>query len=274
MIKARIVHSPTSQSFSFVRLVFAVAVLSFALSADGQAQQGRRPAPTAYDALRTVGAARGEGIYQRLVTITGRGAAPQPVRWTLVFVEPASPTGLVQIDVERGAIVSAINLNDRKLRATASKKLMDLARLNLNSDGAFSIVEAEARNNRLGFDSVNFFLQAHEVTSQPVWLAELRNYRNERVGTTLISAETGKVLRPPVKGTQHTYGAVPPAGPAPGTAQTPRGPAAAPRSPLPGGDEGLMERVGRTMDKTAVKVEESIVELGNFLTGSRRRTRE
>lgn len=216
---------------------------------------------TAYDALRLVGSQRGAHFYNRLVSISGRNAAPQPYTWVMLFRDPAMPGGLREIVVEQGRIIS----DGPPLRPPPVRggQVMDLKRLNLNSDGAFNLVEAEARANRVGFDAVNYLLRAHEVTGQPVWILDLLNARRQRVSTAMVSAETGRILRPPVRGSQHTI---------------PRGERMAPRGPAGpggrgGGEEGFLERFGRTMDKTAKNLEEQLSAFGDFLTGRDRRRR-
>lgn len=224
------------------------------------------PAPasaqgTAYDALRAVGSQRGTQVYNQLVSITGRDAAPQPLAWQLLFRDPSVPGGFREITVQQGRIVA--DTPAPRPPGGRGAAAMDLKRLNLNSDGAFRIVEIEARNNKIGFDAVNYLLRAHEVTGQPVWILDLLNTRRQRVSTAMVSAETGRTLRPPVRGTQHT---IPGPDPVP---QRPQPVAQGPGNP----SGGFIERFGRTMDKTARSIEQQLVGFGDFITGKDRRRR-
>ncbi len=213
---------------------------------------------TAYDALRTVGNQRGDQVYSQLVSINGLDGAPQPLLWVLLFRDPAIPSGLRQITVQEGRITADEPATRRSNAAT-----MDLKRLNLNSDGLFKIVELEARNNRIGFNALNYLLRSHEVTGEPVWIVDLLNARRQRVSTSMVSAETGRTLRPPVLGTQHTI---------PGKDPVPQRPPSAARGPgNPSG--GFIERIGRTMDKTARTIEEQLVGFGDFVTGKEKKRR-
>ncbi len=225
---------------------------------------------TAYEALRTVGTLRDTSYYERLMRVTGLGASPQPRRWVLLFSDAASPTGLREIQVERGRIVSDRPGNLGSSGNSPSSP-MDLKRLNLNSDGAFTIVEAEARENKVGFNSINLLLSAHDVTKQPVWFIDLIDARGSRVATSMISAETGRVLRPPVAGSQHTY-TRPVSGNRPGAMVNPARRQPPPPTPSRTGD-GFIDRVARTMDKTAQGLEGSLVRFGDYISGRDRSPR-
>src|SRR5439155_12711569 len=74
--------------------------------------------------------------------------------------------------------------------------LMDFKRLNLDSEGAFSIVNQEAGKARIGFDSIDYELRcADDPKSAPVWVLRLLDSRQRNVGTYYLAADNGAVLR-------------------------------------------------------------------------------
>ncbi len=225
----------------------------------------QRDNSTAYDALRLIGNQRDPAYYNRLISITGELGRTQPQRWTLLFFDPNARFGLREIQVQGGYIVGERMPFDEKLSPQAPRLVMDLQKLNLNSDGAFKIANNEAIRVGIGFDSLTYALRRHEVTNTPVWVLDLRDYRRARVGSMLVNAENGAVIRPPTPGTQHTYdsGRID-SRPAP----TGRG------TPPPGANEGgFVGRTSRTFDKAARTVEKTFLNIGGtleeFFTGRR-----
>ncbi len=221
---------------------------------------------TAYDALRLIGNQRDSSYYDRLISISGRDGATQPKRWTLLFFDPNTRYGLREIEVQGGYIVSERTPRDEKLSPIAPQLVLDLQKLNLNSDGAFKIANNAATQARLGFDSLTYVLRKHEVTKSPVWVLDMKDYRRMRVGTMLVNAETGAVIRPPAPGTQHTFDP-PPGGSATG-GQTPPY-----QEPDDAGNGGFIGRVSQTFNKAGRETERFFLNVGGtleeFFTGRR-----
>ncbi len=232
------------------------APLAFAVPAPAQST-------TAYDALRIVGNTRSADHYNRLISIAGEDGASQPKRWQLLFFDPQARHGLREFEVRNGFIVSERTPRDAKLSANPREHVMDLQKLNLNSDGAFTIADNEARNAGIAFDTLSYVLRSHEVTKFPVWVLDMRDVRRARAGSMLVNAETGAVMRPPSPGTQHTYINRPsdPRNQPPPTAQ---------QSPAEG---GFIGRARRTFDKAGRSIERTLLNAGGtleeFFTGRR-----
>jgi hypothetical protein len=219
---------------------------------------------TAYDALRLVGSQRDPSYYSRLISIAGNNGATQPRRWTLLFFDPKTEDRLREIQVQDGYIVSERTPEDDKLSPQAPQLVMDLQKLNLNSDGAFKIANNEAARVGLAFDSLTYVLRRHEVSKTPVWVLDLKDYRKVRKGTMLVNAENGAVIRPPTPGTQHTYGPLP-EGQRPGSQPPP--------PPGVNTEGGFVGRATRTFNKAGKSVEKTFLNIGGtleeFFTGRR-----
>src|SRR5436309_593660 len=125
-----------------------LTVLFFA----GAAAFGR---DSAYQALRSLGAERGRDQLNRVIEVQGRSGAPQPNSWKIVLDDPAARGGVREIEVKKGAIVSE-RTPVRNYSGTGESALMDFKKLNLDSEGAFTVANREALKAHIGFDTVDY----------------------------------------------------------------------------------------------------------------------
>jgi hypothetical protein len=146
---------------------------------------------TAYKALRSVGAQRGEKALNQVTEIVGQSGRPQPVAWRVTLEDPAARGGERELDIVSGQISS----ERTPVRPSASGfSPIDLTKLNLDSDGAFRTAEREASRNQVGFDSMNYRLSVDGVSGQPIWTLEMFDYDQRPVGTVRIAASNGTLL--------------------------------------------------------------------------------
>jgi hypothetical protein len=146
---------------------------------------------TAYKALRTIGAQRGEKALNQVIAISGESGRPQPVNWQITLDDPAARGGVRELDIVSGVISSE---RTPVRPSQARSRPIDLTKLNLDSDGAFRQAEQEASRNQVGFDSVNYQLAADSATGQPVWTLEIFDYEQRPVGTVRIGASNGTLV--------------------------------------------------------------------------------
>jgi hypothetical protein len=139
---------------------------------------------TAYDALRAASARLGADAQNRLVEISGKGGRPQPVLWR-VQIDEGGGRGQVQVDVQRGVVVG-----QNKGAGTGGR--LNLASVQLDSDGAFAIANKEAVRCEISFDRLNYALRAEG--GFPVWRVELLDGPTSLVGSLKIAADTGAVI--------------------------------------------------------------------------------
>lgn len=176
---------------SFVRillLIFTLCVASVPLL---------RANETLYTALNTVGTAKGDKFLDSLVVAEGLSGDSQPPRWRFIFDDPAAQGGVRNIEVLGGEIVAESTPRRNPFPSTG---LISLNKLQLDSDGAFAVANAEAKRRKIGFDAANFFLRTDESIGAPVWRIELLNSDREVLTTVSLSADTGMVTR--VEGNQ------------------------------------------------------------------------
>lgn len=147
-------------------------------------------AASAYTALRVVGKQSGQDSLKRVIELRGRNGTTQPAVWKIVLSEPGSRGGVREVEVQRGKIIS-----ERSPVARGPLgEVMDFSRLNLDSDGVFTIVDQEAQKIPQPFDRLDYTLRSGSGGGAPVWTVELFDGRRGKVGTMQIAADTGAVL--------------------------------------------------------------------------------
>jgi hypothetical protein len=157
----------------------------------GQFAFGRE---TAYQALRAVGAARGEALMNRVIEVQGRHGTSQPATWKIVIDDPAARGGVRELEVSNGKIVSE-RTPVRAYSGASDAAVMDFKRLNLDSEGAFTVANQEASKSRMGFDNVDYVLRRDDQGTMPVWMIQLNDVDGRRVGSYQISADNGAIIR-------------------------------------------------------------------------------
>lgn len=146
---------------------------------------------TAYQALRTAAQAQGDGILGRVIEVQGTSGIPQPEVWKIVIDDPSARAGVRELQVA-GKRVKSERTPTRGYSGAPAP--MDFNRLNLDSEGAFSIANEEATKARVGFDSASYALRAGEGGAAPRWKLELLDQGGREVGSLLIAADTGTVI--------------------------------------------------------------------------------
>ena len=149
---------------------------------------------SAYQALRLAGSGQRQGLLNHVIEVQGVKGDPQPGVWRIVLDDPNARGGVREIEVAKGRIVSE-HTPVRSYTGTAANLVMDFKRLNLDSEGAFTIANQEAAKRSVGFDSVDYVLRSDDQTNAPVWILKLLDASNVNVGTVYIAADSGVVVR-------------------------------------------------------------------------------
>ncbi len=148
---------------------------------------------TAYQALRTLGKDRGQSILNRVIEVKGRNGNPQPTSWKVVVDDPAARGGVREFEIEKGRI--AMERTPVKSYSGSSEgAVMNFQKLNLDSQGAFTVAEKEAKKAQVGFDAVDYLLRTDDSSHSPVWILRLADASQSTVGTLRIAADDGRVL--------------------------------------------------------------------------------
>jgi hypothetical protein len=160
-------------------------------------------AGTAYDALRVVGKQRGEAAIAHVVELSGREGAPQPGRWKVISADSAARGGIREIDVEGTRITGERTPNGRTIGAP-----INLGQLNLDSEGAHTMAEREAKKANFAYDHVNYSLRTGGRAGAPIWELQLVDTRAGATAVVRISADTANLLS--LQGLEGRQGATPP----------------------------------------------------------------
>lgn len=178
-----------------VRMLSLVILALVLLAAGGRAE-------TAYSALRALGAQRGDAILSQVIEIRGDGAR-DPATWTIVVVDRQSTAGVREIEVGQGRITGEHPPQRPPLTTTP----MNLSLLNLDSEGAVSIVDLETPA-RSATERIDYRLSSGRQNGTPVWTLTMQPPRAGTAGTMEVAADTGDVLTPaPSSGTDREPGA-------------------------------------------------------------------
>ena len=166
----------------FTALVALLLTVSSAFAAE--------QAATAYTALRVVGKKVGSDALNRVVEMRGRNGSPQPAVWKITLSDPASRGGIREVEVQRGQVISERSPVSRG----ALGEKMDFSRLNLDSEGVFTIVDQETKKTGQTFDRLDYTLRSGSGGGAPVWTVEIYDGRRGKVGNMLLAADSGAVL--------------------------------------------------------------------------------
>lgn len=172
---------------AMIRVLIVLATCGLALPARAQSS-GQL---SAYDALKIVGAEKGEALLANVVEIRGVDASPQPLRWTLSFKDDTARGGVREFVVAaKGIIAERAPLRP----SSGTGGVMAATGLKLNSTGAFDAANREATAKKVGFSTLNYRLENKNGT--PVWLVELYDAGGSNVGRVEFSAGNGIMVTP------------------------------------------------------------------------------
>lgn len=166
----------------FASLAALLLSASCALCAD--------PVDTAYSALRVVGKEKGQAVLGKVIELRGRNGVPQPAVWKIIFNDPGARGGLREMEVQRGQVIGERAPTAQGVAGEA----MDLAHLNLDSDGLFTLLNQEARRQGFAFDRVDYSLRSGSTSGSPVWTADLFSAREGKLATFQVAADSGAIL--------------------------------------------------------------------------------
>jgi hypothetical protein len=148
---------------------------------------------TAYEALRVVARQSGRAVLNHIVSITGVQGDPQPEKWKIILEDPGVRGGVRELEIADGRIASD-QTPGRSLTGSTEGAMIDMARLNLDSSGAYAVASHTAEASHARFASADYTLRTDE-RGEPVWIVTLLNKSSRPVGTIYIGATRGTVRR-------------------------------------------------------------------------------
>jgi len=146
---------------------------------------------TAYAALRTVGSSRGEKVLSQVLAVSGEGSSAQPSRWKVWIDDPAARGGVRELEISGNQITSE---RTPVKSEWAGGKDMDLAHLNLDSDGAYQVATQEAKKKGIEFSKTQFQLAVDRDTGKPGWTVQMADAKDQRVGAVRVNADSGTTV--------------------------------------------------------------------------------
>jgi hypothetical protein len=154
------------------------------------AQEQERP--TAYEALRMLGAKFGRGAMNHVISITGVDGDPQPETWKILL--EGERGGVREVEVTHGRITADRAPGTRNVIGSTESATIKTSRLNLDSSGAFQVASHTADKSNTRFSLVGYTLRTDE-RGDPVWIVTLANSSGRPVGTIHINCNRGNVTR-------------------------------------------------------------------------------
>ena len=158
------------------------ALLALAVLVASQAAR----AATAYEALQTLGKLKGETLLDNVTEVRGEKGVPEPRTWKIA-VKNAGRAGGKEYSVQGKQITA-----ERAARADGAP--MNMNQLSLDSDGAHTVAERQAKKAAFAYDHANYTLRAGSKSGSPIWEVRLTDEQSGNTATVNVAATTGNVL--------------------------------------------------------------------------------
>lgn len=159
------------------------ALFAFAILAASQTAR----AATAYEALQILGKQKGEAVLDNVTEVRGEKGAPEPRTWKITAKNTGGRAGGKEYSVQGKQITS-------ERAASPSGAAMNMNQLSLDSDGAHTVAERQAKKAGFAYDHASYALRAGTKSGSPVWEVRLTDENSASAGRVNISATTGNVL--------------------------------------------------------------------------------
>jgi hypothetical protein len=186
-VKTRWTRAETTVQFRTMWRVFTAFLLLITLAL------AQEEDATAYEALRVVGTQLGRGALDHIVLITGARGEPQPEKWKIILEDPGTRAGVREVEIADGRIASD-RTPGRSVTGSTEGATIDVARLNLDSSGAYAVASHTADKSHTSFATADYTLRTDE-RGEPVWIVTLLSKSSRPVGTIYIGATRGTVRR-------------------------------------------------------------------------------
>ena len=144
---------------------------------------------TAYKALEILGKQKGNAVINKVTEVRGDNGRPQPTVWRITVKDSQARGGLREYEVRGSKLTEA-----QAPEARPSGPAINMDQLNLDSDGAQTIAEQEAKKAAFAYDHASYSLRSGSIGGSPVWEIRLTDERTGDVATLTAAATTGKVL--------------------------------------------------------------------------------
>ncbi len=158
------------------------------------ALSGLASAPkTDRSALDVLGKQVSSESLKQVVQVKGFNGQDQPREWRVVLFQPREAGKFRLYRVRDGKVVDNEQLTD-ETAAELPGGVVPYDKVRVNSAQVFRIADREAKEAKVGFDSISYELRCRELSQDPVWYVDLRDHRNLAVGRLYVSALDGDLL--------------------------------------------------------------------------------
>jgi hypothetical protein len=143
--------------------------------------------------MRTIGLQLNRDAVNHVISVTGTNGAPQPESWKILLDDPKARGGVRELEVSNDKIVS----ERTPLRSAVEGSLgatIDTSKLNLDSSGAFTLVQQTAEKSHVTFATADYTLRVDE-RGNPIWIIALQRQGGEPAGTIYVGANHGTITR-------------------------------------------------------------------------------
>ena len=144
-------------------------------------------AATAYEALQTLGKQKGEAVLDNVTEVRGEKGAPEPRTWKITAKNAGGRAGGKEYSVQGKQITA-------ERAASADGAPMNMNQLSLDSDGAHTVAERQAKKAAFAYDHASYRLRAGTKSGSPVWEVRLTDEQSGSAGLVNIAATTGNVV--------------------------------------------------------------------------------
>lgn len=131
---------------------------------------------------------------QKIVEMKGSKGQSQPEEWELIVYDPTSEYLLREFWIgDTRATNEGINYDYYPKQQPPG--FIALKRLKVDSASAFEVLVIEAKQAKIGFDSIDYHLRCREFSDEPIWTLTAKDADGYQVARVDLSGETGRVLR-------------------------------------------------------------------------------
>lgn len=143
-------------------------------------------AGSAWQALDTVRAQRGQASVASVTQMRGHRGQNQPAVWEVV-------TRVA--DSERVYVTEGTSITADTVYSAGGGVPIDMRRLRVDSTEVFKVANRAAADAKVGFDALDYELRAAQLGNAPLWVVHMRDGTGRDVGRLEISGESRAVIK-------------------------------------------------------------------------------
>lgn len=169
-------------------LVFSIATAAVLAPASADEQI------PAKEAINRIATNHGTKFIEKIVEMKACNGQSQPEEWEIIVFDGSSEYLLREFWVgDTRATNEGVNYDYYPKRQPNG--FINLKRIKLGSVAAFKVLDEQAAQAKIGFDTIDYHLRCREFSDEPIWTLTAKDAGGYQVGRVDLSADSGKVLR-------------------------------------------------------------------------------